>query len=140
MIRAVLDTNVLASAFLRHGSPPDQALRAAVAGLYRLIISDHILEELSRTLVQPYFRARLSAEQLAANLEVIRLLSEHVSPTTSVRGVAPHPEDDLVLAAALNARADYLVTGDRAFLRVRQHQGTRLVTPQAFLVALAVQP
>jgi putative PIN family toxin of toxin-antitoxin system len=127
MIRAVLDTNVLASAFLRHGSPPDQALRAAVAGLYRLIISDHILEELSRTLVQPYFRARLSAEQLAANLEVIRLLSEHVSPTTSVRGVAPHPEDDLV-------------TGDRAFLRVRQHQGTRLVTPQAFLVALAVQP
>jgi predicted nucleic acid-binding protein len=57
-----------------------------------------------------------------------------------VRGVAPHPEEDIVLAAAVSARADFLVTGDHDFLRVRQYQSTRLITPQAFLVTLAAQP
>jgi uncharacterized protein len=119
MIRAVLDTNVIASAMLRHGSPPDRALRAGIVGTYQLITSDHILDELARTLAQPYFRARLPAEQMADDLRELRRLSRQVDPSIVVRGIATHPEDDDVLAAAVSARADFLVTGDRAFLRIR---------------------
>ena len=136
MISAVLDTNVLASALLRRGSPPDLVLRAAILGRFRLITSEHILDELSRTLAQPYFRARLSPAQLTENLRYLRLLSETVEPIVVVRGVAHHPEDDAVLAAAVSASAGYLVTGDRAFLRVRRYQGTELITPDAFLALL----
>lgn len=106
MIDAVLDTNVLASALLRRGNPPDLALRAAIHGRFRLSTSEHILDELTRTLAQPYFRARLPPAQLTENIRLLRRLSDVVAPAVEVRGVAHHPEDDAVLAAAVSAAAD----------------------------------
>jgi predicted nucleic acid-binding protein len=55
----------------------------------------------------------------------------------TVAGVATHPEDDLVLATALSAGADYLVTGDRRFrTRVPHYQGVTLVSPAEFLAII----
>jgi predicted nucleic acid-binding protein len=57
-----------------------------------------------------------------------------------VSGVAPHPEDDLILAIAASARVDYLVTGDRRLRdRVPTYHGTRLVSPREFLEILELQ-
>jgi predicted nucleic acid-binding protein len=43
-----------------------------------------------------------------------------------------HPEDDLVLAAAISAIADYLVTGDRQLQRIAHFHDVEIVTPRAF--------
>lgn len=139
MIRPVLDTNVLASALLRRGSPPNRVLRAAIARDFTLVISDHIIAELLRTLARPYFRAHLSPARLVAATLQLRQTAERVVPTIEVHGVAAHAGDDAVLAAAVSGGAAYLVTGDRAFRRVRQYQGTSLVTPTEFLAVLAAQ-
>ena len=58
-----------------------------------------------------------------------------------VRGVATHPEDDLILATALSAKAAYLVTGDGPLLRKvgKSYQGINLVTPNDFLEILQKQ-
>jgi len=54
-----------------------------------------------------------------------------------VSGIATHPEDDLVLATALSAGADYLVTGDRRFrTRVPHYQGITLISPAEFLAII----
>jgi predicted nucleic acid-binding protein len=54
-----------------------------------------------------------------------------------VSGVATHPEDDLVLATAVSAGADYLVTGDIRFrTRVPSYQGISLVSPSEFLAII----
>lgn len=82
-------------------------------------------------------RAVLDTNVLAAEgLRLLRQATGHVIPTAVVRSIAPHPEDDAVLAAAVSTHAEYLVTGDRDFLRVRHYQGTELITPRAFLVVL----
>jgi predicted nucleic acid-binding protein len=60
---------------------------------------------------------------------------------TVVVGVATHPEDDLVLAAAVSAGATYFVTGDRRFrLRVPGFQGVQLVSPTEFVAILDAAP
>ena len=59
MIKAVLDTNVLAAGFTHPGSPSAQLLLAWLAGLYDLVVSEEILGELDRTLHKPYFLSRL---------------------------------------------------------------------------------
>jgi len=57
--------------------------------------------------------------------------------TVTITGVATHPEDDLVLATALSAGADYLVTGDRRFrARVPRYQGVIVISPADFLIIL----
>ena len=140
MVRAVLDTNVLASGatgFLIPESIPGQLLRAWQNDRFELIVSEHILTELSRTLQKPYFLRRLSQEQINHTLRLLRRRASMAQLTVSVSGVATHPEDDLVLATAVSGRTDYLVTGDRQFReRVGTHQGVRLISPHEFLELL----
>jgi predicted nucleic acid-binding protein len=50
-----------------------------------------------------------------------------------VQGVASHPEDGLVLATAVSAKADYLVTGDSQLQRLGQFEGEAIVPPRTFL-------
>jgi predicted nucleic acid-binding protein len=67
--------------------------------------------------------------------------AEHVAIRRRVAGVATHPEDDPILATALSARADYLVTGDlRLQRRVPTFQGIPLVLAADFLDILNREP
>ena len=50
--------------------------------------------------------------------------------------IATHPEDDLVLATAVSAQADYLVTGDRQLLALGTYQGVRNVRAREFIDTL----
>ena len=42
------------------------------------------------------------------------------------------PEDDAVLSAAIEGRADVIVTGDADLLALEEHEGIAIVTPRAF--------
>jgi predicted nucleic acid-binding protein len=56
--------------------------------------------------------------------------------TVNVAGVASRPEDDLVLAAAVSAKVDFLVTGDTNLRKVDRFQGVVILTPREFLALL----
>jgi putative PIN family toxin of toxin-antitoxin system len=138
MISAVLDTNVLASGTLRAANPPGLIINAWRDGRFLLMTSDHIIKELEHVLQKPYFQKYISNEYVYAFIELLR--SEAlVSPITKeIHGVATHPEDDLTLATATSANADYLVTGDQHLLAKvgDRYQGVSLVTPKDFLIQL----
>jgi len=57
----------------------------------------------------------------------------------TVAGVATHPEDDLILATSLSARADNLVTGDLKLRRLGRIGGVRIVSPREFLDLIGTQ-
>ena len=52
--------------------------------------------ELSRTLSQPYFSARLTAAQIEATVNLFHSEATIVPSIVTVSGVATHPEDDLI--------------------------------------------
>ena len=135
MIRAVLDTNVLASAAIAHpGSTLATILDSVVANRFDLAISEYILVELRRTLARPYYAARLRPAAASQYVRLLIGLGTTVPITTSVSGAATHPEDDPILATALSARANYLVTGDlRLQRRVSTFRGIPLVLAAEFL-------
>jgi putative PIN family toxin of toxin-antitoxin system len=133
VIRAVLDTNVLASGLIKAGGPPGQILEAWVSRRFELILSDHILMELTRTLSKPYFQRIIPPEVALGHIARFRSACEFVTVVHPIEGVAGHAEDDLVLSAAVSAKADYLVTGDKVFHTIDSFSGVRLVSPQTFL-------
>jgi putative PIN family toxin of toxin-antitoxin system len=138
---AVLDTNVLASGFVGRfveQSTPGELIRQWVRSRYVLAVSEYILLELARAFQQPYFTACFSAEDRAGALLLLREEAHISSPTASVSGVATHPEDDLALATALSARADYLVTGDER-LRRRMTLGTAIAMPERRIVRIQAE-
>lgn len=140
MTRAVFDTNVLASGFIAlifGASTPGELIRRWLAGEFDLAVSRPILAELERTLHGSYFANRLSLEERASALSVVQSHATMTELTIVVRGVATHPEDDLILATALSAGADYLVTGDNALLALGSYEGVTILSPRAFLDLLS---
>jgi putative PIN family toxin of toxin-antitoxin system len=141
VIRAVLDTNVIVAALLVRLGLPWRILDAAYASTFLCFSSDAINTEVFRTLSRGRVRRKYPLE--ATEVERLRrfLESDKVSVpiSVSVAGVASHPEDDLILATAVSAQAEYLVTGDRQLLVLGQYQGVQIVTPRDFATILGLE-
>jgi putative PIN family toxin of toxin-antitoxin system len=94
-------------------STPGQILHHWRDRRFELIVSEHILAELANTLANPYFHKRLSLKQRGAALALLQSEAGITPITVIVHSVATHAEDDVVLATAVSAQANYLVTGDK---------------------------
>lgn len=136
MIRATLDTNAIVSGLAGAGvltSTPGAILRYWFEGAFELVVSEVILEEVEDALGKPYFRAHRSLVEIEAGFVSVAQLATLVFPTVRVSGIATHPEDDLILASAVSADVDCLVTGDKMLLQVGEYQGVQLISPRVFL-------
>jgi len=136
MMRVVLDTNVIVSGVVgirRRESVPGQILRLFHAKRIEVITSDVLLAEIERTLSLDYFAQRTERWDRAKTLDTFREEGIKTTVTVNVEGVASHPEDDLILARALSAQVDYLVTGDKQLLARDGYEGLRIVSPRDFL-------
>lgn len=139
MIRAVLDTNVLASGLLSTGGTPSMLLTLWEARRYELVVSPPILAELERTLSKPYFQQHYQFGQVESRIERLRSQAIPTAIVVDVQGIAAHPEDDLVIATAISAGANILVTGDHQLRSVDRYQGITIRTPREFLDLLAAE-
>ena len=132
-MRVVADTNVLVSAFLWSGIP-HKLLTAAEAGRVTLYTSPAIIDELVGVLSRDKFTARLHElrvtpqELLMGYLKTARLVQPRDTPSI----VKEDPEDNMVLACALTAGAEYLITGDSHLLHVESYHTIQIVSPRTF--------
>jgi putative PIN family toxin of toxin-antitoxin system len=127
-MRTVLDTNVVISSFLWGGAPSRLLKAGPVAGM-QLFTSMPLLEELRETTCRLKFRNRLRISNLSVE-ELIDLYLDRVSivdPVLTPR-LAPDPDDDVVIGTAIAAKAEIVVTGDRALLSVRNFTNGRIVS------------
>jgi uncharacterized protein len=135
-LRALCDTNVLVSAFIA-GGPPSRVIEAAIDDRIELVLADPVLDELGRVLTVKLGFAPERVRELRAFL--VELVSERVAlPSQSPEPVTGDRDDDVILACAVAAGVDVLVSGDRRhLLPVGEHRGVRIVAPQALLAELA---
>lgn len=126
-MRLVLDTNVVASAVLWGGSPR-LLLQAGSEKRVDLFTSAALLAELTEVLGRRKFDKKIAASTLTVDQLVDRYaaLAALVRPWPTPR-IAPDPDDDVVIGTALAAKADLIVTGDKALLAVAEVQGLRIV-------------
>ena len=136
MSRVVVDANVYLSALIRPQGPPGQILKRLLGeGAHTIVVSKVILEEVRRSLDYPKVRKKIDAtdEELDAWVESLGVLADVVSGVPDVRVVESDPDDDAYVAAALDGRADFIVSGDRHLVELEEVQGVRIVTPRQFL-------
>lgn len=136
-MKAVLDANVHLSGMLMRSSPPCLIMQLWRDKQIDLATSEHVLNGVRRALSKPYWQAKDKEFDLSGQLSRFPILAESVTPTDDVHGVGEDEEDDLVLATAVAARADYLVTGDQFLLDLVEFRGIQIVTPREFLEILA---
>lgn len=131
-MRGVLDTNTLVSALLSPHGPPRRLLDDARAQVFELCSSPVLVAELLDVVSREKFAKRLAAAGLTplGIVGEIRRLAIMAAPVNVPRVVADDPDDDHVLACALTAQADLIVSGDKHLLNLGgQYQGIAIVTP-----------
>ena len=139
MLRAVLDANVYASALVRPDGPPGRILQRLLADrAFEVVLSASIVVELRRCLDYPKLRKYipLTDDEIDRWILALELIADTVTPSREVQAVPDDPDDDHLLAAALEGRAAFLVTGDRHVLAPGEYEGVRIVTPAEFLKIL----
>jgi len=134
-MRLILDTNILISALLSPLGAPAQLLDAWERKRFTLVACNALIAELRDVAGRPFFRARLRAsvaELLAAGLRDFSCFCRDL-PSGSV---APDPKDSFLLALAEASQSEFLVTGDKELLSLKQHRSTQIVTPAAMIEIL----
>lgn len=128
-MRLVLDTNTVLSGLLWQGTP-GQLIEAAEAGRIELAASTALLAELQGVLARPKFAAPLAERGVRASdlFDGYAALIVHVTPEAIPRVVPNDPDDDQVLACALAAQADAVVSGDRDLLDLKNFRGIPILT------------
>ena len=139
MVRAVLDANVYVSALVRPEGPPGQIVQrflrdAAFESVLSQAIVDEVLRAFTYPKVRKYVRRRVDP---ALWFEDIVVLAHLVAGGHEPARVSQDPDDDKYIAAALDGRAAFLVSGDPDLLTIKVYEGVRIVSPRAFLDLLA---
>lgn len=112
-MRILLDTNVLVSGMLVPEGAPARLLQGWLDGFFQLVTSEAQLRELARVLAYPRLQKRIDPDQASVILDSLATLATLVAPG-AVEPLSGDPDDDVLLAVAIAASADLIVSGDRS--------------------------
>ena len=128
-MKVAFDTNVLISAYTARGLSSD-VFRYVLAE-HEVVLSEVVLSEFTRVLTD---RFGLPGSMVASFIEELQL--HDVVGAISIRetlNIIRDPDDRIVVSAALEGKAEVLVTGDKDILDVKDRiSGITAMTPREF--------
>ncbi len=140
MLRVVLDTNVIISGVITDHGAPFQVLERWRNSEFAIITSEPILKEVERVLNYPKIKRKRHLTE--GNIrDVMELLQKYgiVTPANiTIETVPEDPTDNKFVVAAVEAGADYIVSGDRHLRDIGSYHGIRIVSPDEFLRVLGI--
>jgi putative PIN family toxin of toxin-antitoxin system len=128
-VRAVIDTNILLSGLLWRGKP-HRLIEQVRAGALTFVSSPALLAELAEVVARPKFKTALARSGIDPELMLaqVRLLAEVIDPPPLQEPVSRDADDDVVLALAVAAQADLIITGDQDLLVLGAYAGIPIVS------------
>ncbi|MEO5360906.1 MAG: putative toxin-antitoxin system toxin component, PIN family [Nitrospirota bacterium] len=139
MLKVVIDTNVLVSAFIKKPSLPDLIITLIQKRQLQLCLTSEIIAEYEGVLERGKFKQLRNKY----DTEIKTLFSSFqrdalwVKPVKPVGIIKHDPADNKFLECALSAQADYVITGNIRHFPFGQFEKTLIVTPQEFINQIA---
>ncbi len=136
-MRIVADTNIVVSGFL-FGGLPLRVLDAGRSDIIELCTSQVLLDEFAEVIERPHFDRKFEETGISRR----RMVSDYaeistvITPAKLSEHVSRDPDDDEVIACALAADCEFIVTGDNDLLVLKEYQGVTIVTAADFLKEL----
>ncbi|MFH1458549.1 MAG: putative toxin-antitoxin system toxin component, PIN family [Candidatus Omnitrophota bacterium] len=130
MIKVILDTNVLISSLFWKGSSR-HIVDLAIASKIKSVTSPEIMEEVEAVLYEDF--PQVPYEKIEWIIRDILSYSQLIIPRRVTVKRLRDSKDTKIIACALNAKAEYIVTGDKDLLALEKYAEVRILTPKTFL-------
>lgn len=128
-MKAVFDTNVLIAAFLTEGICSGLLIRARKQA-FNLVLCDDIIREFEGILIKKF---KLTSTEVAEiSVIVSEAASEILHKLDPIPNVCRDSNDDMIIACAIDAAADYIVTGDEDLLILKHYKDIVIINPRNF--------
>lgn len=131
-MRVTFDSNVYVSA-LNYSGVPSRLLELAAEDAFRLQLSAEILDETTRILAGKF---GWPSDDIAESRAILHSISDRVVPHVQLEIVRRDPDDNRVLECSHSSGSDYIVTGDKDLLDLKQYAGAKILRPAEFLVIM----
>jgi putative PIN family toxin of toxin-antitoxin system len=128
--KVVIDTNIFVSGFGWNGKP-GEVLKLIKDGQIVNYSSAEIFEEIRRVVSYP--KLRFPEPLQIKILEFVLFYSEFVEPQKRIFAVTEDPDDDKFLECAIEAKVDYIISGDPHLLDMKKFKTVKIVTASEFL-------
>jgi putative PIN family toxin of toxin-antitoxin system len=128
MTRVVFDTNVYISAFFWKGTP-FHLFQNTLRGEVLNYVSPQILKEVEGKLLKKFY---VPPDKTGELLEIIAFNSTIVYPKRRLRVVKADPSDNKIIDCAVEARASYVISGDKHLLELKRYKNIKIVSPKEF--------
>jgi len=135
MPKVVSDTNILVSGLITSGHC-SQILEQVKQ--YELYLSSYIVDEVRRVLHYAHIQKKyhLTEEDIRRHVERLLEIGETIEVPTALTVIQEDEKDNPILACAVDAQADYLVSGDQHLKDLGVYKGITVVPPAEFLKVL----
>ncbi|MFQ6057884.1 MAG: putative toxin-antitoxin system toxin component, PIN family [Anaerolineae bacterium] len=132
------DTNILISGTIVEQGASAKVVDAARRGRIRLVVSPLLLEEYVEVIKRPHIADKY--QEITARVDVIvnflRVHALMVAGVPKERVVLDDPDDDAVIACALEGNAEYIVSGDPHLKALGEYKGIKIVTAKELVTIL----
>lgn len=129
MIRVVLDTNIVISAFFWKGYPYE-LLKLVIAGRLINITSLSILEEVYQKLKAKF---NVPTEKVNSLIKILFFNSQIIYPEIKINIVKNDPSDNKIIECAVAGMASFIISGDTHLLTMRNYQNIKIISPREFI-------
>lgn len=138
MIRVVIDTNILVSGIISPKSSPAKIIDFWRERKLTFVTSLKILAEVKRVLSYPRISQKyhLGPSETEEIIKGFSVFSEICSPKERVSVVKDDPADNKFLEAAICAGVQFIVSGDKHLLRLKEYRGIKIISARQFLEEL----
>ena len=133
-MKVVLDTNVLVSTLIKASKPRD--LFNKLAKDKQIVLSRAILEEFLEVIEDPKIAKYTSEKDVTVFLNTLKNTARIVQVKSKFKAVKENPDDDTIIQTAYDSKADYIISGDRHLLLLKQFKGIRILTVDEMLNTL----
>jgi len=129
MVRVVLETNVLVSAFRNKGK--SRSLLHTLMEKHEVVLSSQILAELADVLSRDKFN--VANAQIDKFLSILVRYAVVVPVQSTSKIIIEDPDDDIILDTAFCGKAEYIISGDKHLLKIARYQNVQILSINDFL-------
>ena len=127
--RVVIDTNVMISFMIgkRLRKLKDKLSDSSI----RLILTEQLISELKMVTCRPKFKKYFEKQDVFEFIGLVSIIGLFYQ-IIDIPDICRDSKDNFLLSLCLIGNADYLVTGDKDLLVLKEYKGTKIITPTEF--------